>query len=559
MTSEPLKSEPLKSEPLGGPPADDGQSTTALAAGPAEGEAIPPQQAVRSELVPLAWLPSSRAILHITLGLGALALFLRGYALDDSLHWDSPKWFDRTDRFWAALSRGEFSNTFLAPHPGVTYMWLQGFFVKLLGASAAEINHALVLAAKLPVVMLGTLAATMTFPMLVAILGRGSWILAALASVLWITDPRLVAQSRTAHLDMIALSFTWLGLLTLGLAYRRGRWQLAIAAGLLFALGCLTKFAMVPIPGTAMLLLGLGSVLTRFRDRRGIVVSAIAGVSLLVGVFAFWPALWLHPIETMSSVVQWTDKVAGKARGDIGFYVGFIANSTPHESGLPALLGLILLVRRVGRPWPLAWLLLSFVPYLVIVALAPKKLARYLMPLIPVIVVLSAIGLSWVHDRARQRWGSTVALTALALLTLFRTERVAASLPQVAFCASWPTAPPCKLSTSNEAVRIALQETFYKEMADAIVADWRASGHRKKRPRVFCETVKELSRFMRVKPVGRRGQADYVIEWDPHYYPPIHRAKVREIAKIGKPVHVVREGNQLVGAAFRGAQFQLVE
>ncbi len=491
----------------------------------------------------------------MTLGLGALALFLRGYALDDNLHWDSPKWIDRTDRFWAALSRGRLSKTHLAPHPGVTYMWLQGFFVKLLGANAEVMNHSVALAAKLPAVMLGTLAATLTFPMLVAILGRASWILAFLASVLWVTEPYLVAQSRIAHLDMIALGFTWLGLLTLALAYRRQRWQLAIAAGLLFALGCLTKFAMVPIPGTAMLLLGVESLLTRLRDRRGIVVAAIAGVSLLAGVFAFWPALWVQPIETLSSVIHLTDKVVGQVRNDIGFYLTSIARRTPYETGLLALLGLILLVAHLGRPRLLSWLLLSFVPYFVIIALAPKKLSRYVLPVFPAFVVLSAIALSWFYDRVGKRWRSAFVLTALALLTLLRTERVAANSLQASFCASWPIAPGCDAQTLQKPIRIAMREPFYKEMAEAIAADWRESGHRKK-PRVFCETARSINRFVPIKAVGRRGEADYVIEWDPDYFPPRDPPKKAEIARLGQRVHVVREGDQIVGTAFRGAKFR---
>ena len=502
----------------------------------------------------LAWLPSSRAILYITLGLGALALFLRGHLLDDYLSGDSVLWIDRTDRFWAALSSGRISKTHLAPHPGVTYMWLHGFFVKFFGANAAEINHSLVMAAKLPVVMLGTLAAAMTFPMLVAILGRREWILALLASVLWSTEPYLILHSRVAHLDMMALSFTWLGLLTLVLAYRRQGWQLAIAAGLLFALGCLTKFAMAPIPGTALLLLGAASLLTRFRDRRGIVVAAIAGAGLLVGVFAFWPALWVQPIETLVALTRRTAEVAGKARGDIGHLIGYRAQWTPYETGLSALLGLVLLVQRSGRSKALAWLCLAFLPYFVIIALAPQKLGRYTLPTFAVTVVLSAIGLRWFYERVRQRWATPVALIALALLLLFRAERVATALPRISLCTSWPIAPPCASPKPNKPIRIAMQEIFFKEMAEAIAADWAKSGHTK-RPRVFCETVKSINRFVPVRPVKHRGHADYVIEWDADYYPPLDPAKPAETARLGKQVHVVRDGERFVGAAFRGARF----
>jgi hypothetical protein len=500
-----------------------------------------------------AWLPSSRAIVYITLCLGALALFLRAYTLDDELRTDSLLWLDRTDRFWAALSRGQFSKTLLAPHPGVTYMWLHGLCVKLFGADAAEVNHSLVLAAKLPVLVLGTLAATLTFPMLVAILGRGAWVLALLASVLWSTEPYLVVHSRVAHLDMMALAFTWLGLLTLALAYCRQGWKLAIVAGLLFALGCLTKLAMVPIPGTALVLLGVASLLTRFRDPRGIVVAAITGVALLVGVFVFWPALWGHPVETLASVMRRTEEVASNARNDVGYLVGYRATWTPYETALPALFGLVLLVQRGGRPKALSWLCLSFLPYFVIIALAPQKLPRYTLPTFAVTVVLSAVGLHWLYERVRQRW-ATVAVIALTLLILLRTERVATALPRVAICTSWPTAPPCPSAPANKPIRITMQERFFKEMAEAIAADWRRSGHRK-RPRVFCETVKSINRFTRVKPVKHRGHADYVIEWSADYYPPQDPPEPAETAKLGKQVHVLRDGERFVGAAFRGARF----
>jgi hypothetical protein len=100
-----------------------------------------------------------------------------------------------------------------------------------------------------------------------------------------------------------------------------------------------------------------------------------------------------------------------------------------------------------------------------------------------------------------------------------------------------------------------MQEVFFKEMAEAIAADWRNSGHRE-RPRVFCETIGSINRFVPVEPVKHRGHADYVIEWDADYYPPLDPPEPAETAKLGKQVHVVRDGERLVGAAFRGARFR---
>lgn len=472
-------------------------------------------------------------VLLTTFAIAALAAFLRSYRLSNHLGGDGKLWIARTEVFWRGLAEGNFAATYAKPHPGVTYMWLHGIFVKWLGASAEVVDRSLIIAAKLPAIVMGTFSTAVTFPLLLAIFGRRNWQLPLLVSLLWCTEPFLVLQSRVAHLDMVALGFTWVGMLCLALAYRRERALFAVLAGLSFGLGCLTKFSMVALSGTALGLLGLVFLFSRFKNVWAFKVCLFAGLALVGAVFLFWPALWADPVGTVQLVLDGTvDEMGDRAHGP-NFYAYFLSKTTPYETLLLAVLGVAFLVIDWRNKAVPAWLVASIIPYAVIIFLTPKQLSRYVLPLYAGATMLAAVAAMGLVQRWLHRYRLPAAYGALGLAALFavRFDRALEVGPVGRLCTSWPWATCVPwLDDSNN-----------RQIANTIRKDWRkrkATGEIK----IYANKQGLLNDHIQAKWVKRRRYADYVVYWG---------SDAKQTIPGGELLKVFREGELTVGALYR--------
>ncbi|MDF3070173.1 MAG: glycosyl transferase, family 39 [Polyangiaceae bacterium] len=494
-----------------------------------------------------------------TAGLFLAAALLRFYRVDESVHVDSFHWFRRSHRFWDALAAGDLAGTRLAPHPGVIMMWVAGGVMKLNGSFARElIDEQSLFALKFLGALVGALAASLTFPLLLAITGQRAWRPAFLVAVLLTTEPQLLEQSRLAHLDMAALGFAWLGLLVSLVAYERSSYRWALGAGALFGLGVLTKLAIAPIPAGLMMILLGASLSSRLRDRRGLWVALWATLATIVVVFLLWPAMWQAPIETLKYVATTSEQVAeaghpstfgGRRTKDPGvaFYVQVLLSATPYELGLAAVLGLgtIWLLKDLRKHY--GWLALAFIPYVVVICLVKKKLTRYVLPVSVPLVVLASAGLEWLLRRVPLQ-SPRLEAVSVALLVLFtggRTAQAMSSLPSAVHCAEWPGItcgrPPDRY--------------FLRDLAKAMAGDWRERKG-EGTPRVFGGVPKLTEPWLHTKTAKSPGAADYIVLWDADYTDPQGtklskkmKRKLRKV-KLGKELATVRHDGAFVVRVF---------
>ena len=144
-------------------------------------------------------------------------------------HWssDESRWLNRSAQFMSAVKQGEFSETLIAHHPGVTTMWLAGlrtFFIP-------------------PRVDIPNLARARWFIGVVVWIGIGiacfliyrlfgRWVgVASFASLAY--SPLFLAQTRRVHTDALATVFILLTVLFLLCYCARGRHRrYLIAAGI---------------------------------------------------------------------------------------------------------------------------------------------------------------------------------------------------------------------------------------------------------------------------------------------------------------------------------------
>ena len=183
-------------------------------------------------------------------------------------HWGSDEglWLQRSTQFISAVKEGEFSETLITHHPGVTTMWLAGLRSFFTDPRLDVENLALSRFFIGIVVWVGISIACLLLYRLF-----GQWI--ALASFACLAySPFFLAQTRRVHTDALATTFILLTIL-LFLLYcqNRHRHRYLIFSGIAYGIALLSKsYALILLPWIPLCLFlfrekhtgGLGRYLT---------------------------------------------------------------------------------------------------------------------------------------------------------------------------------------------------------------------------------------------------------------------------------------------------------
>lgn len=400
----------------------------------------------------------------------ALACLPRFFSLH--AHWssDEARWLHRSAAFMSAVKKGEFSETLIAYHPGVTTMWIAGlrtFFTK----PRLDVSNLARARWFIGIVV----SAGIGFVALLLYKLFGLWV-ALVGSAALIYSPFFLAQTRRVHTDALATTFILLTVL-LFLIYcqnRQHRWHL-IFSGVTFGLAILSKsYALILLPWIPLCLLLFGNEKQRGRFLTSITeISCFLNCSILT-VLILWPVFWtpffsimaisllgitlflLRNLRTpqkyiglvlLSSMslafivflhvakiawvvfnsVNWAVTTAhevehfflGEIVSDPGwFFYPFVLTIKSTPLMLPlALAGCVLLwkqrkqTKNEAHQFRVALALVaSIVLFMLCLSATSKKLSRYLLPAFPMLEILSAIGLveglRWSYALLRPRFGT---------------------------------------------------------------------------------------------------------------------------------------------------------
>ena len=415
---------------------------------------------------------------------GVVCLFLlvclpRVLSLD--AHWssDEARWLRRSAHFVSAVKVGEFSETAIAYHPGVTTMWLAGLRTFSIDPGVDVPNLA---RARWFIGIVGWAGIGIACLLLYKLFGQ--WIaLAGFASFAY--SPLFLAQTRRVHTDALATTFILLTvLLFLLYCQNRHQYRYLILSGLAFGLAVLSKsYALILLPW-------LPVCLFLFREKRSFGRHVAEGIVFLIctalTIFALWPVFWSPFFGLMALCLgTLTFLLCRKMKKDrcphwlVGaLLVGLCfvavcaiqnvwlvfegvnwAVTTPHEVEhfflgkvvhdpgwlfypfvltikstpliLPlAIVGCVLLWRHrkhteeTTRHFKTGLaLVIGVVLFTVCLSATGKKFSRYLLPVFPMLEILSAIGfvagLKWCYAALRSHFGTEETAkykTALAVL-----------------------------------------------------------------------------------------------------------------------------------------------
>ena len=398
-----------------------------------------------------AFVKAHRVDTIIALALFAVAAVPRLTDLGIFLTADEKNWMGRSYEFIRAFKDWRFNDMMQTTHPGVTTMWLSGsaITVKMLVShipfSFRNLAH-FVSAAQFPIAFANALAVPAAYVLLRELQraspfakatgdgsGNQSSIVPIIASLFIALNPILIGYSRVVHVDALLASFLFLAALATMIYAQRGysqRWL--VASAVLTGLAVLTKAPavfMAPYFGLVVLVHVGGKLFTRafFHDRlRDFVLW-----TLIVGLLfvLLWPAiLWVpNPEGNVLLLKRDIGRAAITPHHMVEDYTlnpwhypaTLLTRVTPLIQALGALFLIWLAVvtikdTRVGKQSEgkerelisgyelrimnyevrILWLLIAYIFFFIsMMMFGAKKGDRYILPVLPALDVLAAVGL----------------------------------------------------------------------------------------------------------------------------------------------------------------------
>ncbi|HFD40504.1 MAG TPA: hypothetical protein ENJ31_11740 [Anaerolineae bacterium] len=385
---------------------------------------------------------------------------------------DELKWLDRSVTLYDAVARGDWAATLQAFHPGITPSW--GFGALLCARYGLDRLRAWQAADALPMadlahtalwfpVLLSAATVLAVYLLLRRLAGREA---AFLAALLLAVEPYYLAFTHAIHLDLTQASLMVIAaLLWLNYLHSR-RWPFWAGSGFVAGLALLTRTAALYLVPFSLLAGGVYFVADNWRGdglrptpgwgrQLGRIAPAWAGwlLTLILTLFALWPALWVEPLATLGRLTMGVLRSVENPHAAPVFFLGQVTTADP---GLlyyllillfrlrpltlalsllnPLLLGLAW--RRLTARLRAAWLLgLAYVLfYFIQMALAPHKLERYLLPLVPALDILAGVSLALIVRRLSRPLAARMGRGARAARAPVRTALVGAAILLLA----WP-------------------------------------------------------------------------------------------------------------------------
>lgn len=398
----------------------------------------------------------------LPLGLFVAALAPRLLGLDAFLTADEDDQLRFAAGFLTAVLAGNWEKAVLLGYPGVPTMALAGCGLAAryllyrwgwapLPAAGADLASTLahvtrhpldyIQAARLPMVLVASLAVVGMYLLMRRLLDRR---IALLAALLIAFDPFFLANSRIVHVDAPLTYFMFLSFLAFLLFLKEERWGWLVVSGVAGALATLSKTPGA-ILGPILVVAGLIYVLrpaaesppgsAARRWRRFVLSLALWGVVAAAAFYALWPSMWTDPGRAVSLIVNNLRIAINTAHPSSGVFWGptgsdrnplYYLISLPFRLSPLATLGLAaaaVATWRLRRYRPLLLSLWAYVAlFLIPVSLVGRRGDRYILPVYPAVDLLAAIALCWLAQRLagagwtrlRGRWERVVGVLLAA-------------------------------------------------------------------------------------------------------------------------------------------------
>ena len=372
----------------------------------------------------------SKRTVFVGLGLFILAFAVRLPYLGTFLTIDEIKWLEGAGQFLQALHSRVLADTYWHFHPGITITWGEAIILWLQYLTSHSTDLSIYVADRLADLpgMVGSMRLSGALITAAAIVGI--YVLARpllgqraslLGSALLAADPFFSGHSRIVNGDAGVAAFMMLALLAFAHLWRVKSWRMVILSGAMAGLALLTKIPAVFIFPWIALMAGYGFI--RDRHFRFWLMALVAvGLTAAFVFVAVWPAMWIAPVNTLRLLIRDSFEVGELGTGHETFFLGQVWQDpgwlfypyiiafrlTPVIVIGLAAAGLWLWWSRrdqAGQSWKrtMAITLLIYAIFIMLCAnISPKKSDRYIMAVIPALVLIAAIGFDGLLERAER-------------------------------------------------------------------------------------------------------------------------------------------------------------
>jgi hypothetical protein len=368
------------------------------------------------------------ATLMIGAGLFILALLVRLPYLGDFMTVDEERWIKGGGQFLLALSNGPLTDSYWHFHPGITIAWGEAIllWLKFLAGGHSNITTfvsgqmadmaASIGYIRLSPALITALTVAGIYGFARPLLGVGA---ALLGAGLLAVDPFFVAHSRIVNGDAAVAGLMMLTFLAFARLWQKPDWRIAALAGVMAGLALLTKLPAPLILPWIVVMAGLGFAWNRNWQFWAKALLSF-GLATVVIFIALWPAMWVAPVETLTLMYHDSFEMGEIGSGHDTFFWGEISKDpgwlfypyalafrlTPLTS--VGLIGAIFFIgagRQLSLKARLAGTLLLYIVFIVFLAsFSPKKLDRYVMAVIPPLILVAGLGLEWFVNQLKQKW-----------------------------------------------------------------------------------------------------------------------------------------------------------
>jgi len=342
----------------------------------------------------------------------------------ESINPDAVNWHYRCQQFANGLKYFQFEKTYPHYHPGVTLCYLMSVPTEIYKQITNQVYN------KDTFVnfnILNSYSVTIFNCILIALLGlviggRNGLIFSILLNI----EPFFYGNSRIIHLDTIVTLLLFLGVILLTKFFDENKEKYLYFSSLAFSLAFLTKSVSI-----VFIILSLFAILLFVKKGRLKFFSQFM-VSSILFIFIFFPAMWVSPVETFTRIFKEADRV-GVRTGHNQYFLGefYDEDSNPGFWFYPAIsvvkfspifnmsvllivygllvsieihlrthkLNLNSFVSYIEKNRSMFLLLLFYGVYTILIFYSSKKVDRYVLVLVPVVIYLISLKSSAILNR----------------------------------------------------------------------------------------------------------------------------------------------------------------
>jgi len=346
---------------------------------------------------------------------------------------DGERWYLRTSNFIKNMKKLDFKGSYQNSKPGVTVMWLSGISSEIFNTifeSKYSYRPDFFAYDKFPLVF-----TSYVLPLVLVNLGTGvifyfliyklfnNHKTAILSYTLYALHPYILGMSRFLHVDSVMSNFVTLSYLTFQLYQKNDRdIKMLVISGFLYGLSILTKTqALVVLPifilSRFIYILFNNNYTFKKSSNRTVIIGKILIskrfilplvlliLSASLSFTMFFPAIWINPVETIKKIFFEAIYVAriGRSQDNIVpfyYYLFLIRHTVSTVITLWFLVSAsFLFVRRncIDKNTKINILNILIFPifYLIGVSFSVQKIDRYLLPVIPFVLIICSIFISY--------------------------------------------------------------------------------------------------------------------------------------------------------------------